>query len=128
MLEPSEFAERLSELTGPDIAALAADLRHELDTADGEVSWWRATITIGANLKRHHRSREAGLAAHRASSAVLHAAANATVTISRDDITFVARAASEVARVLVAEHDHDVPAATAAVLLAPWRPLVPSAA
>ncbi|MEY2453789.1 MAG: hypothetical protein QOD92_3363 [Acidimicrobiaceae bacterium] len=127
-MEPAEFAERLSELTGPDIAALAAALRHELDSADGELSWWRATITIGANLKRHHRSREAGLAAHRASVAVLAAAARTDTSVSKDDITVVARAASEVARVLVAEHDHDVPAATIAVLLAPWRPLVSAAA
>jgi hypothetical protein len=127
-VEPSEFTERLSDLTGPDIAALAANLRHELDTADGEVSWWRATITIGANLKRHHRSREAGLAAHRASSAIMRAAENASGAISKDDITVVARAASEVARVLVAEHDHDVPEATTAVLLASWRPLVSLAA
>jgi hypothetical protein len=127
-VEPAEFAERLSELTGPDIAGLAAALRHELDSADGELSWWRATITIGANLKRHHRSREAGLAAHRASVAVLAAAARTDTSVSKDDITVVARAASEVARVLVAEHDHDVPEATIAVLLAPWRPLVSAAA
>jgi hypothetical protein len=126
-VEPAEFAERLSELTGPDIAALASSLRHELDTADGEVSWWRATITLGANLKRHHRSREAGLAAHRASVAVLTAADRAGA-ISKDDITVVARGASEVARVLVAAHDHDVPETTIAVLLAPWRPLVSVAA
>jgi hypothetical protein len=123
-VEPAEFAERLSELTGPDITALAAVLRHELDSAEGEVSWWRATITIGANLKRHHRSREAGLAAHRASCAVVSAAAKLPHAPSKSDVTVVARAASEVARVLVAEHDHDVPQATAAVLLAPWRPLV----
>jgi hypothetical protein len=122
-VEPAEFAERLSELTGPDIAALASSLRHELDTADGELSWWRATITLGANLKRHHRSREAGLAAHRASVAALSAADRAGV-VSKDDITVVARAAAEVARVLVAAHDHDVPETTIAVLLEPWRPLV----
>ena len=123
-MEPAEFVERLSELSGPDIAALAENLRHELDTADGEVSWWRATITIGANLKRHHRSREAGLAAHRASSAVLNTAAKAAFAISKDDVTVVARAASEVARVLVAAYDHDVPESTIAILLAPWRPVV----
>jgi hypothetical protein len=127
-VEPAEFTERLIDLTGSDIAALAANLRHELDTADGEVSWWRATITIGANLKRHHRSREAGLAAHRASSAVLIAAEKAADGVSKDDITVVARAASEVARVLVAAHDHDVPEATTAILLAAWRPLVSVAA
>lgn len=126
-MEPGEFVLRLHELTGPEITALAASLRHELDSADGEVSWWRATITIGANLKRHHRSREAGLAAHRAAGAVLQAAEH-TASVSKDDITVVARAASEVARVLVAEHDHDVPEATIALLLAPWRPLVSAAA
>src|SRR4030081_3768623 len=115
-MEPAEFAERLSELTGPDIAALAASLRHELETADGEVSWWRATITIGTNLKRHHRSREAGLAAHRAALAVLSAAEKVD-EISKDDVTLVARAASEVARVLVAAHDHDLPETTFRVLL-----------
>jgi hypothetical protein len=127
-MEPSEFAERLSDLSGPDIATLASLLRHELETAEGEVSWWRATITIGANLKRHHRSREAGLAAHRASEAVLHAAEHTDTAVSKEDITVVARAASEVARVLVAQHDHDIPEGTIAVLLAPWRPLVPVAA
>jgi hypothetical protein len=127
-MEPAEFAERLSELTGPDITALAANLRHELDTAEGEVSWWRATITIGANLKRHHRSREASLAAHRASCAIVVAGTKAADAVNKDDITFVARAASEVARVLVAEHDHDVPEATIGVLLAPWRFLVLAAA
>jgi len=58
----------------------------------------------------------------------LNAAEKAAGAISKDDITVVARAASEVARVLVAEHDHDVPEATSAVLLAPWRPLVSVAA
>jgi hypothetical protein len=127
-MEPAAFADRLSELTGAEIAALATSLRHELDTADGELSWWRATIVIGADLKRHHRSREAGLAAHRASTAVQHAADKADVHVSKDDVTVVARAASEVARVLVAEHDQDVPDARCAVLLAPWRQVVAVAA
>jgi hypothetical protein len=127
-VEPAAFAERLSELSGAEIAAIASSLRHELESAEGEVSWWRATITIGANLKRHHRSREAGLAAHRASAAVLQAAEKTDSVVRKDDVTVVARAASEVARVLVAEHDHDVPATISAVLLAPWQSLVPAAA
>jgi len=127
-VEPAAFVERLSELTGPEIAALAANLRHELDTVDGEVAWWRATIAIGADLKRHHCSREAGLAAHRSSAAVQHAATKADTDVSKDDVTLVARAASEVARVLVAEHHHDIPQLLLAVVLAPWRPLVGAAA
>jgi hypothetical protein len=127
-VEPAAFVERLSELSGPDIAAVAARLRHEFETADGELSWWRATIAVGANLKRHHCSREAGLAAHRASGAVLAAAEKADTDVSKDDVTLVARAASELARVLVAEQHHDVPEVMIAVLLAPWRPLVSVAA
>lgn len=127
-MEPAAFVERLNGLTGHEITTLAASLRHEFETADGEVSWWRATIAIGANLKRHHRSREAGLAAHRSSAAVLHAAEHADADISKDDVTLVARAASEVARVLVAEHHHEVSDGLVGVLLAPWRPLVAVAA
>lgn len=122
-MEPAAFVDRLNGLTGPEIAALAASLRHELQTADGELSWWRATIAVGANLKRHHRSREAGLAAHRSSAAVQYAAEKAG-DISRDDVTIVARAASEVARALVVEQYHEAPALATNVLLAPWRPLV----
>ena len=126
-MEPAAFVERLNRLTGPEITALAASLRRELETADGELSWWRATIAIGANLKRHHCSREAGLVAHRCSTAVVHAATTTAADISKDDVTLVARAASEVARVLVAEQHHDVPGGIT-VLLAPWRPLVAVAA
>jgi hypothetical protein len=127
-MEAADFAERLSRLTGSEIAALADVLRHEHDTVDAEVSWWRATIAVGADLKRHHRSREAGLAAHDASAAVVQAAEHASTDVTKDDVTMVARAAADVARVLVADHDHDVPAATMAILLAPWRFVVPSAA
>src|SRR4051812_6846459 len=125
------FVERLHRLTGAEIAALADVLRHEHDTVDGEVSWWRATIAVGAGLKRHHRSREAGLAAHHASAAVVEAAHTMPSDgnrISRDDVTLVARAAADVARVLVADHDHDLPASVMTVLLAPWQFVVPTAA
>jgi len=122
------FVERLDALTGDDIADVASELRREFETADGELCWWRATLTVGANLKRHHRSREAGLAAHRSSGAVLRAAEKADMRVSKDDVTLVARAASEVARVLVADRAHDVPQLLIGVLLAPWRSVVAVAA
>jgi hypothetical protein len=59
---------------------------------------------------------------------VQHAAAACAAVIDRDDVIVVARAAAEVARLLVADHDHDVSEATAAVLLAPWRLVVTQAA
>lgn len=127
-MESAEFVERLSVLTASQIAELAALLRREHDTAEGEVSWWRATIAVGAGLRRHHRSREAGIEAHRAADAVQQAAARHRYVVAKDDVVVVARAAAEVARLLVADHDHDVAASTIAVLLAPWRPFVAVAA
>jgi len=127
-VELAAFVERLEALTGDDIADVAAELRRELDTADGELCWWRATLAVGANLKRRHRTREAGLAAHRSSTAVLRAADKADMRVSKDDVTLVARAASEVARVLVADQEHDVPMMLIGVLLSPWRSVVAVAA
>ena len=127
-MELATFVDRLDALTGDDIADVAAELRREFATADGELCWWRATIAVGANLKRHHRSRDAGLAAHRSSTAVLRAADKADMRVSKDDVTLVARAASEVARVLVADQQHDVPQLLIGVLLAPWRAVVAVAA
>lgn len=127
-MELETFVDRLDALTGDDIADVAVELRREFETADGELCWWRATIAVGANLKRHHRSREAGLAAHRASVAVLRAADKADMRVSKDDVTLVARAASEVARVLVADQERDVPQLLIGVLVAPWRTVVAVAA
>ncbi|HEY2811828.1 MAG TPA: hypothetical protein VGJ03_00045 [Acidimicrobiales bacterium] len=123
-MDPDEFNERLRDLSGQAITALAIALRHDLDSVDGEVSWWRATITIGATLRRCHRSREAGLAAHSASVALLEAVGRSAVPVSREDATVVARAASEAARVLVAERDPALPNTAAEVVLAQWHALV----
>ncbi len=121
-MEPDEFLERLADLSGHAIVALATTLRHEMESVDGEIAWWRATVVIGATLKYHHRSREAGLAAHRASVAVVDAADRSTVPVSREDTTLVARAACEVARALIADRDGAVPHAAAEIVLAPWHP------
>ena len=123
-MQPDEFTERLGDLSGHAIVALAMSLRHEMESVDGEVAWWRATISIGATLKRHHRSREAGLAAHRASAAVLDAAGRSNVPVSREDTTLVARAASEVARALVADRGALLPHSATEIVLAPWHDLV----
>jgi hypothetical protein len=118
----SAFASRIDNLTGAEITELAAALRRELDTADGEVSWWRATIAVGASLKRDHRTRRASLAAHQVSSAVQAAALRSPEGLvpCRDDITVVARAAAEAARAIVA----GLPDATTSVLFTAWEPLV----
>lgn len=97
------FTARMAQLSGPEIEGLAAVLRSELDSADGEVRWWRATLGVDRSLRCARRGRMAGAAAHEASAAVLRAADVAGVRASRrDEVTMVARAASDVARAIVA--------------------------
>ena len=114
-----EFCHRLEGLDEGDIAAIAAGLRDDLDSADAEVAWWRATIAITSELRRLHRTREASVAAHRVTAAVL--ASPGASTADRDDVTAVARAAAEVARVLVAGDGLEVPASVRDPLLHPWQ-------
>jgi hypothetical protein len=121
-MEPTTFTSRLRTMSAADIQRVADALRHEIDTADGEVTWWRATTTVGATLRRQHRSREAGLAAHEAAQSVIEAA-DRLGTVGRADAILVARAASDVARALVAGSSAATTFA-ADILLGPWRPLV----
>ena len=121
-MESTAFTSRLKTLTGADIHVVAEALRHEIDTADGEVTWWRATTAVGATLRRQHRSRQAGLVAHEAAQSVLDAA-DRSGGVQRADAILVARAASDVARALVAGPSAGTSSA-AEVLLAPWAPLV----
>jgi hypothetical protein len=81
-------------------------------------------MAVNAALRRQRRTREAGLAAHHASAAVLGAARECGVLDEdRDTVTAVARAASDVARALVAGHT-----ISGDVLYAPFRPLAYAAA
>ena len=123
-MEADELTVRLHQLTGADIAAVACELRHGFDCADGEITWWRATTAIAASLKRHHRSREAGLLAHRASQAVLEAAERCDEPVAREDAILVARAASDVARAVIADRLVAPGSHATEVVLAPWRLLV----
>lgn len=100
---PETFAERLGRLTADQIESLACCLRAELGSAEGEIAWWRATMGVDRSLRCARRGRAAGAAAHEASAAVLRAAERAGIrTTERDAVTLVARAASDVARALVA--------------------------
>jgi hypothetical protein len=121
-MESTTFTSRLRTLTGTDITDVASALRHEIETADGEVTWWRATTAVGALLRHQHRSREAGLIAHEAAQSVLEAA-DRSGDVDRADAILVARAASDVARALVAGPSAGANNA-AETLLAPWRTLV----
>jgi hypothetical protein len=98
------FVTWLGALTADDFEAVAGKVRRSIDSADGELAWWKATVAVSGSLRRTHRSREAGLAAHRAVVAVQTAATRAGLgPTDRDAVTTVARAAAEVVRALVAE-------------------------
>ena len=130
IIESDEFTSRLSGLTAAEFERVAAALRTELESVDGEVAWWRATIELSGALRRHHCSRQASLAAHRASVAVIAAARAAGIDDDshRSDVTAVARAAAEAARVRVLLATGDAAASTTEPLLHPWQPFQPSAA
>jgi hypothetical protein len=120
-----ELIDRLHDLTADEIRHVAAAIRASTDTADGEIAWWRATVTVTDALRRQRRSREAGAMAHAASSAVLAAADRAGVRDSEHAVvTMAARAAAEFARALTAgvDTERDV-----AALVSVWQP-VPTAA
>lgn len=120
-MDVDDFTHRLHDLTAEEIQRVAAAVRAELGTAEGELAWWRATIDVTGVLRHQRRSRQAGLAAHRAASAVVEAARIAGLAddTSRDEVTVVARAAAEAARLLVA---HGPMAAHAGEpLFHPWQ-------
>ena len=127
-MEPTEFIATLGSLSTDDLRHVADEVRRGSNTADGELAWWRATVRVSSALRRSHRSREAGLFAHRAVEAVQAAAVRGGLAEEREVVTTVARAAAEVARALVADSDVDHADAPGRTLLAPWMAHAPSAA
>ncbi|MGH9246282.1 MAG: hypothetical protein ACRD29_18615 [Acidimicrobiales bacterium] len=122
-MQANEFTARMARLTAPDFVAVAAALRAEHETADGEVAWWRATMAVNASLRRQRRTREAGLAAHHAAAAVLESARECgLLDAERTTAIAVARAAAEVARALIAGQLPGLPSATGGVLFVPFGP------
>ena len=124
LIDTDDFTHRLHGLSAEEFDRVAAALRADLDSADGEVAWWRATIELTGALRRHHCTRQASLAAHRASVAVLEAAKAAGIDDDehRSNVTAVARAAAEAARVRVLLAAGPASAAATAPLLHPWHP------
>ena len=128
-MDACEFTDRLGRLSAIDIERVAADLRSDLATADGEIGWWRATVAVGCTLKRRRCTREAGLAAHDASAAVLRRAEHLSLLdTDHDRITLVARAAADIARALVATDQVDAAGVGDHIrrLLTPWRSVLSS--
>jgi len=95
-----EFVSRLRCLTSGQLRDLAHRVEAARATTAGDIDWWRATTAVSRRLRHLHRSRTAAIAALRASEAVLGAPGAAEVP--HDAVVHAARAAGDVARVLVA--------------------------
>jgi hypothetical protein len=123
-MDANDFTERLVAMSRADVEIVAKGLHHRLGSAEGEVAWWKATITIDRILKRDGRCRLASRVASGAAHAVLAAAERSgMLPEEKDEVTLVARAAADVARGLVAGGPEDGPVAS---LLEVWRPVVVS--
>jgi hypothetical protein len=120
-MDAAEFAHRLERLSRHDIDEVACALRAALGSAEGEVAWWKATITVDKALRLRGQGRQAGRAAWAAAHAVLESAEReGMLPASKDEVTAVARAASDVARGLVAGGSV---AAVMGDLVRIWRPV-----
>jgi hypothetical protein len=96
-----EFVRQLQKLTCQRLGELAYRVEEVRATTGGDVEWWRATAAVSRRLRLLHRSRAAAVVALRASEAVLGSPGAAE--LPRDALVQAARAAGDVARVLVAK-------------------------
>ncbi|MGH9215558.1 MAG: hypothetical protein ACRDZS_04815 [Acidimicrobiales bacterium] len=95
-----EFVGRLRCLTRGELGTLARRVEDARATTAGDIEWWRATAVVSRRLRHLHRFHAAAIAAMRASEAVLGAPGAAE--LPHDAVVHAARAAGDVARVLVA--------------------------
>jgi hypothetical protein len=113
-----EFVGRLQCLTSEQLTMIARESHTARATVAGDIEWWRATAVVSRDLRRLRRSRRAAMASLRASAAVL--AAPGAAEVPHDQVVHAARAASEVARALVAGGH----AAVSATFVPDWQALV----
>jgi hypothetical protein len=119
-MEISDFTRALGRLSGDDLHAVAAAIEAHHRSAGDEVDAWRAVLRIDHVLRSTGKTRQAALAAHSATQAVL-AAARALETIPDYEATKLARSAAMVARGMVAG---DAVATDLRHLLDDWSPVV----
>jgi hypothetical protein len=101
------FVRALHRLTAVELRDLAFDLGDALDCAADELAHYKAVAGVDRAARRVHLVSQAGLAAHLTIEAVLTAARNAGIDLPDSGVTRVARAASQVARALVASETAD---------------------
>ncbi|MCZ7528033.1 MAG: hypothetical protein M5U14_17660 [Acidimicrobiia bacterium] len=124
-MELAEFTGALAQMSRSDLHRVAEAISSHLACAGDEVDAWHTTLAIDRALRVERRQRQAAWAAYAASQAVLAAADTAGIPRPDPEVTFVARAAAEVARGIVAG---EAVALEVRGLLASWRPVVGVAA
>jgi len=101
-MELREYTSALRRMTIGEIRCVAAELHARSLAPADEVAWWRAHITLDNAIRAGRSGRAASLAAVAASQAVVAVADDADVVLPDPDVTWVARAAADVARAIVA--------------------------
>ena len=121
-MDADRFVHELAHMGEHELRAVADLVRHDALSAEGELSWWRATSAVAAALKATRNGRQAATVAHHAVQAVMLAADRCgMLTDDRDQATAVARAAADAARAMIAD---PTGVGTSQVLVAPFRPIV----
>ncbi len=97
-MDVQDFIDSLRRLDAAGIVMVARELEESASSAAGEVSWWRAILSIDRELRANRAGRRAACAARLAISAVIDAATASGMDLPDDRVTAVARAAADVAR------------------------------
>lgn len=97
-----ELTTVLRQLSVAEIRAIAESIRAGCASGEDDAAWWDATLAVERALRRAGRNRQASLAAFVAARAVEAAARDAGILGEDPDVREVARAASMIARALVA--------------------------
>jgi hypothetical protein len=119
--ELDAFTRALSGLGETRLRGVAAAIRSGFVSPADDVAWWRAAIAVEDALRSSGRARVAASAAHQVSVAVTTSAERAGIRLPDADVTCVARAASQLARALVAGSNAGE---QADYLARPWRALL----
>lgn len=119
-MEINDFTRALGRLSGDDLRVVAAAIEAHHRSAGDEVDAWRAVLHIDQVLRSTGRTRQAALAAHSATQAVL-AAARAVDSVPDVEATRLARSAAMVARGMIAG---DAAEPHVQQLLGDWSPVV----
>jgi hypothetical protein len=98
------FGRALTELSIDDVRSIAADLRSVCTSTADEIAHTRAMLMIEQSLRRAHRLHDAAIVALECATNVQSVATRAGVELPDDDVTFVARAAAQLARGLLIRH------------------------